>query len=213
MTEAGVKLQLASYVAQMLRQAGFAGGAQQDAAECLMHLFSGIDQGQMQSRVCGANAAASVESLILCEFAEEAEAAREAAPVSIACLLQTSLTGDQAIKESVPSLVVRVENIYVRGEEYFAVDARADWASFPIELTVREAPDEHPRYDVAGFVAHISDPTVEPRRRMRSGHYIAYVKFEDVWFELDDSRVTALSAPPARFPYLVFWCAATRADG
>ena len=124
--------------------------------------------------------------------------------MSIASLLQTSLTGDQAITESVPSLVVRVENIYVRGGEYFAVDARADWASFPIELTVREAPDEHPRYDVAGFVAHISDPTVEPRRRMRSGHYTAYVKFEDVWFELDDSRVTALSAPPARFPYLVF---------
>ena len=36
-------------------------------------------------------------------------------------------------------MVVRVENIYVRGGEYFAVDARADWASFPIELTSTNA--------------------------------------------------------------------------
>ena len=133
-----------------------------------------------------------------------AQVASEAAPVPINSLLTTSLTGDQAIAESVPALVARVENIYESGGEYFAVDARADWTGFPIELTVREAPNAHPQYNVAGFVAHISDPSAEARQRMRSGHYVAYVQCNGNWFELDDSRVTALSDPPARFPYLVF---------
>ena len=80
-TDASVRVRLASYVEQMLRQTGFPGGVQQDAAECLMHLLLSIDQGQMQRRVCGANAVASVESMILCEIADEAQVARGAAPV------------------------------------------------------------------------------------------------------------------------------------
>ena len=38
-----------------------------------MHLLLSIAGGDMQRRVCGANAAASVESMILCEIADEAQ--------------------------------------------------------------------------------------------------------------------------------------------
>ena len=38
-----------------------------------MHLLLAIDGGEMQKRVCGANAVASVESMILCEVADEAQ--------------------------------------------------------------------------------------------------------------------------------------------
>ena len=64
---------LASWVDQVCDHASFAVGAQHDAAECLMHLLLGIDRGEMQKRVCGANAVASVESMILCEIAEDAQ--------------------------------------------------------------------------------------------------------------------------------------------
>ena len=64
---------LAAWVNQVLCHAGFAPGSQQDAAECLMHLLLGIDGGDMQKRVCGASAVASVESMILCKVADEAQ--------------------------------------------------------------------------------------------------------------------------------------------
>ena len=64
---------LAAWVDQVLCQAGFAPGSQQDAAEFLMHVLLSMDHGNMQRRVCGANAAASVESMILCEIADEAQ--------------------------------------------------------------------------------------------------------------------------------------------
>ena len=87
---------------------------------------------------------------------------------------------------------------------------KADWTGAPFELTVCDAPDRHPHYGVAGFVAHVSDPGVGARQRMRTGHYIAYVRCEEQWFELDDSKITALDAPPTSFPYLVFL---VRTDG
>ena len=124
--------------------------------------------------------------------------------MSISGLLVSSLAGDNAIAESVPALVVRVENIYEHAGDYFTVHARADWAGFPIELTVRDAPDRRPQYGVAGYVAHVSDPTVNAQQRMRSGHYVAYIQLEGKWFELDDACVTEIDAPPERFPYLVF---------
>ena len=65
---------LAAWVAQVIEHAGYAGGVQQDAAECLMHILLGVDGGEMQRRVCGASAAASVEGMILCEIADEAQA-------------------------------------------------------------------------------------------------------------------------------------------
>jgi hypothetical protein len=38
-----------------------------------MHLLLSIDRGEMQKRVCGADAVASVESMILCGIADEAQ--------------------------------------------------------------------------------------------------------------------------------------------
>ena len=64
---------LAAWVHQVYSHAGFVLGTQQDAAECLMHLLLNIAGGDMQRRVCGANAAGSVESMILCEIADEAQ--------------------------------------------------------------------------------------------------------------------------------------------
>ena len=68
-----VTASLASWVDRVLIQTGFASSSQQDAAECLMHILLSVDRGDMQKRVCGANDAVSVESMILCETAEEAE--------------------------------------------------------------------------------------------------------------------------------------------
>ena len=55
-----------------------------------------------------------------------AQVSRGAPPVSITSLLVSSLTGDQAIAEAVPALIVRVENIYESGGDYFAVDAKVE---------------------------------------------------------------------------------------
>ena len=63
---------LLALVRQILRHTGFAGGIQQDAAECLMHLLQSVDGGRMQQRVCGAYAVASQENMILCRTTAEA---------------------------------------------------------------------------------------------------------------------------------------------
>ena len=52
-------------------------------------------------------------------------------------LLLGALTGNQAIAAPVQALVVRIENIYESGDEYFAVDVDADWCEISFELTVR----------------------------------------------------------------------------
>ena len=85
---------------------GFAPGTQQDAAECLMRILEHVDRGGMQARVCGAGAASSVESMILCRASEDAQVSRANAPVSMAAVLQTSLTGDQAMWVAPLTMVV-----------------------------------------------------------------------------------------------------------
>ena len=39
-----LQLPLTAFVQQLLRHSGFAGGVQQDAAECLMHLLQAVDE-------------------------------------------------------------------------------------------------------------------------------------------------------------------------
>ena len=192
------------WVEQVLNQANFTEGSQQDAAECLMHILISVDGGSMQRRVCGANAVAAVENMLLCQVDVDAQLSHNAAPVNMSRMLARSLDGDQAIALASPALVLRIENIYEAGGEYFAVDAAADWSGNVIEVTVRDSPERNPRYAVAGYVAHVSDATVNARRRMITGHYVAYVQSEGSWYELDDDEIRALNHAPTRFPYLVF---------
>ena len=103
-------------VQQVLRQAHFPGGTQQDAAECLMHLLQSVDQGNMQRRVCGAFAAMSVENMIHCPAAAEAQVSRDAPPVAMGNLLMGALTDEHAIQAAPPALVIRVENTYEQND-------------------------------------------------------------------------------------------------
>jgi len=103
-----VHLPLTALVQQILTYANFPGGRQQDAAECLMNLLKAVDEGRMQRRVCGAYAASSIESMILCRSPPETHVSREAPAVSMAHMLTASLTDDQALREDPPALVVRV---------------------------------------------------------------------------------------------------------
>ena len=203
-TQLDVVPRVAEWVEQVLNQANFTGGSQQDAAECLMHILMSVDGGSMQRRVCGANAVAAVENMLLCQVDVDAQVSHNAAPVDMSAMLARSLVGDQAIAQAAPALVLRIENIYEAGGEYFSVDAAADWSGNVIEVTVRDAPERHPRYAVAGYVAHVSDANVDARRRMCTGHYVAYVQSAGSWYELDDGEIRALSHAPTRFPYLVF---------
>ena len=68
----------------------------------------------------------SIEFIIVNQIYSIAQVSRGAPPVSITSLLVSSLTGDQAIAEAVPALIVRVENIYESGGDYFAVDAKVE---------------------------------------------------------------------------------------
>ena len=56
---------------------------------------------------------------------------------------------------------------------------------------------------MSGFVAHENRAEVEARQRMRSRHYLAYLRAGDMWYEVDDAKVTALATPPDHFPYIV----------
>ena len=119
-TRNDVLVPLVAFLAQVIQQPpGFAPGMQQDSAECLMRILEHVDAGGMQLRVCGANAIASAENMIHCPAAAEAQVSRDAAPVSMAAVLQTSLTGDEAIQDAPAAIVIRVENMYMQGEDLF----------------------------------------------------------------------------------------------
>ena len=72
-TEADACDALLKWVDQLIRHAGFSGGTQQDAAECLMHILRAVDQGGMQRRICGAEARLANESIILCPLPDDAK--------------------------------------------------------------------------------------------------------------------------------------------
>jgi hypothetical protein len=175
---------LASLVEQFLNFTGFAGGRQQDAAECLMYFLQAVDGGRMQGRVCKSYAAANIESMILCRASEEAQVSREAAPVSMASMLIASLTGEQALQEAPPALIVRVENIYEQNDEYFFIDALVSWDATRLELTVMGDDNNTVVYKVSGYVAHIYHGDVDARQRMSSGHYVAYMNMDDTWYRV-----------------------------
>ena len=83
-TQSDLLVPLAAWVEQVLQQARFQGGIQQDAAECLMHILATVDGGAMQRRVCGANAAASVENMILCSVDSDVQVSREGPALNMA---------------------------------------------------------------------------------------------------------------------------------
>ena len=195
---------LSGVVGQILRHSGFPGGVQQDAAECLMHILLAVDGGRMQQRVCGAYAVASVENMILCSAAAEAQVSREAHAVQMSDLLVASLTGDSALREHPPAVLVRVENTYEQHGQHFSVDARAAWNTSSLPLTLLDQPGVSMPYDVAGYVAHIHNGDADAMQRMKSGHYIALVCAQGVWYEINDAIVTRLHSPPSHFPYIVF---------
>jgi len=203
-TELAVLPHLADWLARFLAHSAFTGGAQEDAAECLMHILMAVDGGDMQRRVCGANAAVSVESMLLCPADESAQVSRASGVVDMAALVMSTLTGEQAIAEAAAALVLRIDNVYEVEGEFFSVDARADWSRTAFGVTVRDDPGVLPEYTVAAYVAHVADDQVSGAQRMRGGHYVAYVLSDGSWFEFDDAVVRRLAAPPSRFPYLVF---------
>ena len=140
-----------------------------------MHLLQSVDNGTMQQRVCGAYAAVSVENMILCRAEAEAQVSREAPPVSMAAMIASSLTDERALLSAPLALVLRVENIYEQNDNYFAVDARADWSVAEFDCTVLADAEQCPRYRVEAYVANINNAAVLAQERMRSGHYVAYI--------------------------------------
>ena len=169
-----------------------------------MRILMAVDGGEMQRRVCGANAAASLEGMLLCPADESAQVSRASGVVDMAALVMSTLTGEQAIAEATSALVVRVDNVYEVEGEFFSVDARADWSRTTFGVIVRDAPDSVPQCTVAAYVAHLAGEDVSGSQRMRGGHYVAYVLSGGAWFEFDDEVVRSLEVPPTRFPYLLF---------
>ena len=106
---ADIRPPLVALVQQILQQPpGFQRGRQQDAAECLMRVLEHADRGGVRRRVCGDGAATSVEGMVHCCAAEEVQVGRDAPPVSMAAMIQASLTGEQAIREASEVVVIRV---------------------------------------------------------------------------------------------------------
>ncbi|CAK0887182.1 unnamed protein product [Prorocentrum cordatum] len=187
-TAGDIRPPLVALVRQILQQPpGFESGRQQDAAECLMRVLEHADLGGVRRRVCGDGAAASVEGMVHCCAAEEAQVGRDAPPVPMAAMIQASLTGEQAVREASEAVVLRVESMYEQDGRQLRI-LNGDAVS----------------YEVAAFAQHRAARGVPPLQRMRGGHYVAYVNKGGRWFELDDAVVTELPEPPDAHPYLVF---------
>ena len=63
------------------------------------------------------------DGVLLCSAGEEAQVSGLAAPVDLLGILQTALTGDQALNEAPPLVIVALANIYVEGDAEYWVDA------------------------------------------------------------------------------------------
>ena len=136
-----------------------------------MRILACADHGGVRHRVCGDGAATSVEGMVHCCAAEEAQVGRGAPPVSMAAMIQAALTGDQAIRDASEAVVLPAENMYEQDGNFFAVDARADWRAtvFPVSVLDGDAVS----YEVAAFMRHREVPGAPALERMRGGHYVA----------------------------------------
>ena len=90
--------------------------------------------------------------MLLCLAGEEVRMSRQTAPVDILAVLQTYLTGERALRETPPLLVLSMANMYNEGNEDFWVDCRVYWSSLEVDLrgcmvapgTRQRAPLLHP---------------------------------------------------------------------
>ena len=142
---------------------------------------------------------------------------REGALSARQLVLEATSTRDEAgrrLRTAPLVLVLRVQPWYERAGARFWVDTRVDWesGSYTVTLDRLEMPTEAD-YDVQAFVVHIHRRNVGVDEGMRSGHYVAYFKHGDRWYEADDSHVRRLERCPRAFPYLIFLARGDRARG
>ena len=188
----------------VLTQRKSTGGKQEDAAEVLECIFQHLDKGAMQRDLCATGEGMVFTGIVHLGAAERVDVSGHGPPVSMAALFLESLTGEQALRDTPPVLVLRVEPLYRVDGEAFRIDARAEWPTGAMEFTVAGAGGASAQYNVAAYVSHRPNREVEAVESMRAGHYVAYICSGERWYEADDASVVLLQAPPDAFPYLVF---------
>ena len=98
-------------------------------------------------------------------------------------------------------MVVCLENLpRVRGEPAIT-NLPVDWLSSSFNLSRNGTASVESHNDVTSFVYHRAalDASAIPERKR--GHYVAFVKKNYRWFELDDSLVTELPHLPTAWPW------------
>ena len=191
---------LVRVVGRVLGHCGFAGGSQQDVAECLMHLLPSIDQGCCQRSVCGATGAPDAEGMTRFSAPTSLQARGPDSPtLSMADVLAGAVAEDCAARQAPPALLLRVADTYTQDDEPRAAMVAADWSSAEFRVSDFGDPRSCPCYRVTCFISHADAVAVAA-----PAHYIAYVRNGSRWFALNDTSVVALPGPPSAYPCLVF---------
>ncbi|CAK0796442.1 unnamed protein product, partial [Prorocentrum cordatum] len=187
-------------VLQKVQQhAGFVPGRQQDAAECLRQLLlcTGLHR-----RFCDSQAPVADGGVVMSFAPEVAQISSAAGAIDAKALLLTAMADEGKLGIGAQVLVLRMETTYELGGEDFWVDAHVTWPDHSLTVTVANEAEPQVDYDVQAYLVHIPFDT-DVSRGMRSGHYVAYFKHGSTWYEADDQKVTMLTEPPTKFPYVV----------
>ena len=175
--------------------------AQQDCLEVLRHLLTAHTKELTVSQSRGL----WTDGVLLCCVGAAAPVDGSVVAVDVVRHVKETLTGEQALTEAPPLLIVRVSNGDADGGGEYRAGASASWPADKVDLAqcirpvskVGGVPTVPPSavYVIRGYVAY-AQGGASPCASRRGSHCCAYIRH--------DADVEALEHPPDAFPYLIF---------
>ena len=98
-------------------------------------------------------------------------------------LLLEAATGEGALRQAPQVLILRIENTYELLGEAFWIDARVAWPDAPCVLTTLLTDEPEVMYQVQAYVVHRHNENEPVASGARSGHYSAYFKHMEEWYQ------------------------------
>ena len=183
--------------------------AQRDCLEVLRHLLTAHTKELIMSQSRGF----CTDGVLLCCVGAEAQVDGRVVAVDIVRHVREAFTGEQALTEAPPLLIVRVSNGDADGGAEYRAGASASWPADKVDLArcIRPVSKEggvpmvppSAVYVIRGYVAYALGGGL-PCAGRRGGHYCAYIRREGKWYRAHDADVETLERPPDAFPYLIF---------
>uniref|UniRef100_A0AC34QW50 USP domain-containing protein n=1 Tax=Panagrolaimus sp. JU765 TaxID=591449 RepID=A0AC34QW50_9BILA len=100
----------------------------------------------------------------------------------VKCSKNTSVHKRSKLVQSPQILIIHLNRFQKKNDYFQKNDIEIEFANHTIDLTNYGNTSENPKYELFGVIAHEGS--------MTQGHYMNYIKFNNLWFKFDDEKVS-----------------------